>query len=109
MTVAMLEAAGATRPEDVDIFISMIGGLINQQQTNEPGGDRWIRHLDTVLDMFFRDIDDHAAAHSDAKQPGRPKGRIGTTAPLRATLAPPRRTDEPLKRGRCPRDSPTQA
>jgi AcrR family transcriptional regulator len=56
-TVAQLAAAGITNPGHVDIFIALVGGLINQQQTNEPGGDRWTRHLDAVLAMFFDYVD----------------------------------------------------
>jgi hypothetical protein len=55
--VDLLRAAGVTDPGDIDIFVAIIGGLFNQQQTNEPGGDRWIRHLDTVLAMLFAHVD----------------------------------------------------
>ena len=53
----LLVAAGVTSPADVDIFTALVGGLFTQQQTNEPGGDRWIRHLDAVLEMFFAHVD----------------------------------------------------
>ena len=53
----LLVAAGVTDPGDVDIFTALIGGLFTQQQANEPGGDRWMRHLDTVLEMFFDHVD----------------------------------------------------
>ena len=61
-TVDKLTAAGVTEPADVDIFTAIIGGLSNSQASNEPGGDRWTRHLGTVLGMFFRHIDDKTAA-----------------------------------------------
>ena len=53
----LLVAAGVTSPADVDIFTALVGGLFTQQQTNEPGGDRWIQHLDAVLEMFFAHVD----------------------------------------------------
>lgn len=53
----LLVAAGVMDPGDVDIFTALIGGLLSQQQTNEPGGDRWMRHLDAVLEMFFYHVD----------------------------------------------------
>jgi AcrR family transcriptional regulator len=56
-SVDLLRAAGVTDPGDIDIFVAIIGGLFNQQQTNEPGGDRWTRHLDTVLAMLFAHVD----------------------------------------------------
>ena len=83
MTVQMLQAAGVTQPGDIDIFISIIAGLINQQQTNEPGGDRWTRHLDTVLDMFFRHIDHQAAAPFHGRQPT--NSNDGSTPPRSPT------------------------
>jgi len=56
-TSDLLVAAGITDLGDVDIFTALIGGLLSQQQANEPGGDRWMRHLDAVLEMFFGHID----------------------------------------------------
>jgi AcrR family transcriptional regulator len=56
-SVDLLRAAGVTDPGDIDLFVAIIGGLFNQQQTNEPGGDRWTRHLDTVLAMLFAHVD----------------------------------------------------
>jgi AcrR family transcriptional regulator len=53
----LLIAAGVTDSGDIDLFTALIGGLFVQQQTNEPGGDRWIRHLDAVLEMFFDHVD----------------------------------------------------
>jgi AcrR family transcriptional regulator len=53
----LLVAAGVTDPGDVDIFTALIGGLLTQQQANDPGGDRWMRHLDAVLEMFFDHVD----------------------------------------------------
>ena len=38
--------AGLTDPADVDCFVAMIAGLIDAQASNDPGGTRWIRHLD---------------------------------------------------------------
>src|SRR5664280_887144 len=47
---------------------AVVGGLANSQSSNEPGGDRWTRHLDTVLGMFFRYTDDKAAAGARGKR-----------------------------------------
>jgi AcrR family transcriptional regulator len=56
-TTDLLVGAGVTEPGDVDIFTALVGGLFVQQQANEPGGDRWIKHLDAVLEMFFDHVD----------------------------------------------------
>ena len=39
-------AIGITRDQDVDLFIAMVGGLVDAQLANDPGGDRWARLLD---------------------------------------------------------------
>ena len=35
-----------------DIYIALIGGLVDAQQANDPGGDRWARLVDDAVDMF---------------------------------------------------------
>jgi len=55
--VRQLRAAGVTSPTDIDIYTSMIAGLGAQQIANDPGGDRWTKHLERVLKMFFSYID----------------------------------------------------
>ena len=44
----LLHAAGMSEPGDVDCFVAMIAGLIDAQISNDPGGDRWTRHLDRL-------------------------------------------------------------
>lgn len=44
---------GITDPAAVDIWTALITGLVNQQLANDPGGDRWTRIIDTVVDMFL--------------------------------------------------------
>jgi AcrR family transcriptional regulator len=55
--VGRLALASVHNPADVDIYTALIGGLSSQQISNDPGGDRWTRHLKTVLSMFFDHID----------------------------------------------------
>jgi AcrR family transcriptional regulator len=50
--------AGATDPRDLDLYTGIVTGLIDQQISNDPGGDRWYRLLDDALDMFFAYIDE---------------------------------------------------
>ncbi|MFP5257066.1 MAG: TetR/AcrR family transcriptional regulator [Acidimicrobiia bacterium] len=56
-----LAAAGADRAEHVDLFTALITGLIDQQISNDPGGDRWARLLGPAVDMFC----DHAGIPAD--------------------------------------------
>jgi AcrR family transcriptional regulator len=58
-----LAEAGGTDPRDLDLLTGLVTGLIDQQISNDPGGDRWSRLLDDALDMFF--------AHIDARKKGR--------------------------------------
>ncbi len=51
--VEVLRAAGLSDPGDVDCFVAMVGGLIDAQISNDPGGDRWTRHLDRLVDMHL--------------------------------------------------------
>jgi len=55
--VALLHAAGVTNPGDVDCFVAMVGGLIDAQASNDPGGDRWTRHLDRLIDLYLDNTD----------------------------------------------------
>jgi len=51
--IAMITAAGLTDQGDVDCFVAMVGGLIAAQASNEPGGDRWARHLERLIDLYL--------------------------------------------------------
>ena len=48
-----LAAAGLTDPVILDLWTALLSGLINQQNSNDPGGDRWLRLLDDALDMLL--------------------------------------------------------
>ncbi|QSR24348.1 TetR family transcriptional regulator [Nocardioides aromaticivorans] len=50
--IAFLASQGVTERADFDIWISLIGGLIDQQLANDPGGDRFSRLLERAIDMF---------------------------------------------------------
>lgn len=49
---AVLAAAGAGSPEQVDLWTALVGGLAAQQVSNDPGGERWRRLVDRAVDMF---------------------------------------------------------
>jgi len=48
-----LEAAGVGDPRHVDMWTALMTGLVDQQISNDPGGDRWIRLMDDVVAMFL--------------------------------------------------------
>jgi AcrR family transcriptional regulator len=43
---------GVKETAHFDLFVALIGGLVDAQQANDPGGDRWARLLDEAVDMF---------------------------------------------------------
>jgi AcrR family transcriptional regulator len=50
--VATLAGLGVTDRGHFDIWVALIGGLIDQQLANDPGGDRFARLLDRAVDMW---------------------------------------------------------
>ncbi len=65
--VAHLAALGIDEPAHIDLFTAIGTGLTDQQISNDPGGDRWVRLLDDAIDMYV----DHVTQ------------RPGTSAPKR--------------------------
>jgi AcrR family transcriptional regulator len=63
LTRQLLVEAGGDDPADLDLYTALMTGLIDQQISNDPGGDRWYRLLDDALDMLF--------GHLDARKKGR--------------------------------------
>jgi AcrR family transcriptional regulator len=53
---AVMHAAGVSDQGDVDCLVAMVAGLIDAQVSNDPGGRRWIRHLDRLTDMYLDDV-----------------------------------------------------
>jgi AcrR family transcriptional regulator len=55
-TVARLRAIGITDPDVIDLLTAIGTGLTDQQISNDPGGDRWIRRVDEAMEMFFNHV-----------------------------------------------------
>jgi AcrR family transcriptional regulator len=53
--VGVINAAGVTDPGDIDCLVAMTAGLIEAQLSNEPGGERWLRHLNHLVDLLVDD------------------------------------------------------
>jgi AcrR family transcriptional regulator len=54
----VLAPLGLGSAEHVDLWTALTVGLVTQQLSNDPGGDRWRRLVDSAVDMFL-------AAHLD--------------------------------------------
>ncbi len=44
---------GVTDPRHVDMWTALTTGLVDQQISNDPGGDRWTRLIDDFVTMFI--------------------------------------------------------
>jgi AcrR family transcriptional regulator len=55
VTTAMRHA-GVTAQGDIDCLVAITAGLMEAQLANDPGGRRWIRHLDRLTDLYLDDI-----------------------------------------------------
>lgn len=49
----LLSALGAGSPADVEVYTALVAGLGAQQIANDPGGRRWTRHLEPLLEVFL--------------------------------------------------------
>ena len=50
---ARLAAAGITDPAALDLYTALMTGLVDQQLSNDPGGDRWTRLIPDAIHMFL--------------------------------------------------------
>jgi AcrR family transcriptional regulator len=48
----LLHDIGIDSPDDFDLWIALIGGLVNQHHANDPGGTRYAALLDRAVDMW---------------------------------------------------------
>lgn len=48
-----LASLGIGEPGDIDLFTAIGTGLADQQNSNDPGGDRWTRLLDDAVEMYL--------------------------------------------------------
>jgi AcrR family transcriptional regulator len=44
---------GVTEPHHVDMWTALTTGLVDQQISNDPGGNRWSRLIDELVTMFL--------------------------------------------------------
>jgi AcrR family transcriptional regulator len=49
---ARLAAAGLTDSRAFDVWTALVSGIAGQQIANEPGGDRWVRLIDEMVDAY---------------------------------------------------------
>jgi AcrR family transcriptional regulator len=54
--VARMARHGIGGQDDIDLFVAIVGGMVDAQLANDPGGERWSRLLDRAIDMFADDV-----------------------------------------------------
>src|SRR5262245_26021534 len=54
--VAALAAAGVTDQADVDLWAAIQMGITEQQWANDPGGRRFVDHVEPAVDMFLAHV-----------------------------------------------------
>jgi AcrR family transcriptional regulator len=47
-----LAAVGLKRQDQLDMWTALVAGLAAQQTANDPDGDRWLRLVDEMVDMY---------------------------------------------------------
>src|ERR1039458_984441 len=50
----LMNAAGVSKQGDIDCVVAIVAGLMEAQLSNDPGGTRWIRHLNRLVDQIGR-------------------------------------------------------
>jgi len=51
----LMNDAGVTQQGDIDCIVAMVAGLMEAQLSNDPGGNRWTRHLNRLVDLYVDD------------------------------------------------------
>lgn len=65
---------GITETRHVDMWTALITGLVDQQVSNDPGGDRWTRLIDESVDMFLAHCQPTPPSRKPASRPTRTRG-----------------------------------
>jgi AcrR family transcriptional regulator len=65
----LLAGCGVRDPEMLDLMTAIGTGLTDQQISNDPGGDRWIRLIDEAVEMFYLHVTNRAKQPSKGRRP----------------------------------------
>lgn len=56
---------GIRQTRHLDLWTALLSGLVDQQVSNDPGGDRWSRLIEEAVSMYL----DHCQPHSPPRKP----------------------------------------
>ncbi len=65
---------GITEARHLDMWTALLTGLVDQQVSNDPGGDRWTRLTEEVVTMFLAHCEATRASRKPSPRPSRTKG-----------------------------------
>jgi hypothetical protein len=51
-----MNEAGVSKQGDIDCIVAIVAGLMEAQLSNDPGGNRWVRHLNRLVDLYVDDV-----------------------------------------------------
>jgi AcrR family transcriptional regulator len=69
--IVHLATLGIDDPRDIDLFTAIGTGLTDQQISNDPGGDRWVRLLDDAIDMYVDHVTKRTGVRTATKRRAR--------------------------------------
>jgi AcrR family transcriptional regulator len=69
-----LTSSGISQPRHLDLWTALLTGLVDQQISNEPGGDRWTSLIEESVTMFLAHCRAPASARKPTPQLSRTKG-----------------------------------
>jgi AcrR family transcriptional regulator len=55
-TYRLMNEAGVSKQGDIDCIVAIVAGLMEAQLSNDPGGNRWVRHLNPLVDLYVDDV-----------------------------------------------------
>jgi AcrR family transcriptional regulator len=67
---------GITEARHLDLWTALVTGLVDQQISNDPGGDRWTRLIDESMAMFVAHYQPARASRGRSSRPPRRKGAL---------------------------------
>jgi AcrR family transcriptional regulator len=70
----LLASHGITEGSQVDLWTALITGLVDQQISNDPGGDRWTRLVDDSVTMLLAHSQSNRVARKPSSRPARTRG-----------------------------------
>ncbi|MGA2307492.1 MAG: TetR/AcrR family transcriptional regulator [Acidimicrobiales bacterium] len=70
----LLALHGITEARHIDLWTALITGLVDQQISNDPGGDRWTGLVEESVTMLLAHSQSHRMARKPSSRPTRTKG-----------------------------------